>query len=101
MAMSKNKPVNDMTAFERQAGLHLSLGKKHNVFKKPGMKAYLHQWGRLGFMPCTTTYTLVFSVYIRLGIKSSSAKFHIDMFVDVQKITMDDGIMFENGKFVE
>lgn len=48
MAMSKNKPVNDMTAFERQAGLHLSLGKKHNVFKKPGMKAYLRQWGSTG-----------------------------------------------------
>lgn len=30
--------MNDGTSFERQKGLHFSLGKKHNVFKKPGMK---------------------------------------------------------------
>lgn len=36
--MEKDRPVNDGTSFERQQGLHLSLGKKHNVFKKPGMK---------------------------------------------------------------
>jgi len=36
-----NKLVNDMTAFERQQGLHLSLGKKHNVFKKPQIQGKL------------------------------------------------------------
>jgi hypothetical protein len=33
--------VNDLTAFERQQGLHLSLGKKHNVFKKPQIQGKL------------------------------------------------------------
>lgn len=34
----KYKPLNDVTAFERQKGLHLSLGKKHTVYKKPDLK---------------------------------------------------------------
>lgn len=38
-AMGKRRPLNNVTAFERQQGLHLSIGKKHNVFKKPGIKA--------------------------------------------------------------
>ncbi len=36
-AMSKLKPVNDVTAFERQLGMHISIGKKHTVYKKPGI----------------------------------------------------------------
>ena len=35
-AMGKNRIVSDITAFERQKGLHLSLGEKHGVYKKPG-----------------------------------------------------------------
>lgn len=34
-AMGRHRPVNDVTAFERQLGLHMSLGKKHTVYKKP------------------------------------------------------------------
>lgn len=32
-AMSKTRIVDNITTYERQRGLHLSLGKKHNVFK--------------------------------------------------------------------
>ncbi len=35
-AISREKPLNDITAFERVYGLHLSLGEKHGVYKKPG-----------------------------------------------------------------
>lgn len=35
-AISRQKPVIDITAFERVNGLHLSLGEKHGVYKKPG-----------------------------------------------------------------
>lgn len=35
-AMGKGKLVNDITAFERMSGLHLSLGSKHAIYKKPG-----------------------------------------------------------------
>lgn len=34
-AISQKSPVSDVTAFERQAGLHLSMGEKHTVYKKP------------------------------------------------------------------
>lgn len=36
-AISKQRILNDITAFERQNGLHLSLGLKHSVFKKEGI----------------------------------------------------------------
>lgn len=66
--MCKDRPLNDVTAFERQKGLHLSLGKKHTVFKKP-------------------------------GYKSKHTRFHIDVFVDVRSIEMDDKIIFSEGEF--
>lgn len=36
-AMGKDRLVNDITAFERMNGVHLSLGEKHGVYKKPGL----------------------------------------------------------------
>lgn len=36
-AITREHPVNDITAFERIRGLHLSLGEKHSVYKKPGL----------------------------------------------------------------
>ncbi len=36
-AMGKGRIVNDLTAFERMSGLHLSLGSKHAIYKKPGL----------------------------------------------------------------
>ncbi len=44
-AMSKTQPLGDITAFERIVGVHLSLGEKHSVYKKPGIvmhKARFH-----------------------------------------------------------
>ncbi len=57
-AMGKDRVLKDITAFERQKGLHLSLGEKHGVYKKPG------------FNPKKT-------------------HFHIDVFVDVERIELD------------
>ncbi len=57
-AMGKDRVLKDITAFERQRGLHLSLGEKHGVYKKPG------------FHPKKTHY-------------------HIDVFVDVERIEVD------------
>jgi aminopeptidase len=36
-AISKEKPLSDITAFERVLGMHLSLGEKHSIYKKEGM----------------------------------------------------------------
>ncbi len=37
-AFSKNNTVSDMGTFERMCGLHLSLGAKHGIYAKEGMK---------------------------------------------------------------
>lgn len=68
-AMGRDKPVVDVTAFERQQGLHISVGKKHTVYKKNGIS------------------------------RRAKSKFHIDLFIDVQRITMDDVVVFENGNY--
>jgi len=65
---SKRNPLNDVTAFERQKGLHISLGKKHTVFSKP-------------------------------EIKKKRTRFHIDVFLDVQSIVMDEQVVYKNGQF--
>lgn len=68
-AISRQHPVVDITAFERVNGLHLSLGEKHGVYKKPG------------FVPHHT-------------------KYHVDVFPAVDKITVDNRVIFEGGDFV-
>lgn len=57
-AMGKGRVLDDITAFERQRGLHFSLGEKHGIYRKPG------------FNPKKT-------------------HFHIDVFVDVERIEID------------
>ncbi len=37
-AFSKDKHVSDMGTYERMSGLHLSLGAKHGIYAKEGMK---------------------------------------------------------------
>lgn len=68
-AMGKNVLVSDITAFERQKGMHVSLGEKHAIYVKPG----LHR---------------------RKG------RYHIDIFIDIEKITIDGKVIFEAGDFV-
>ncbi len=68
-AMGKHALVSDITAFERQKGMHLSLGAKHAIYAKPG----LHR---------------------RKG------RYHIDIFIDIEKIVLDGAPIFSNGDFV-
>jgi aminopeptidase len=67
-AMGKERMLNDITAFERMKGLHLSLGGKHAIYAKPG-----------------------------LGRKQG--RYHVDIFVDVERILINNEIMFENGEY--
>lgn len=67
-AMNKHRFVSDITTFERQTGLHLSLGAKHGVYKKP-------------------------------GLQPQNTRYHIDVFVDVDRILIDDTIIFQNGDY--
>lgn len=67
--MGRFLPVNDVTAFERQTGMHVSMGKKHTVYGKE-------------------------------GISKRKTRFHIDLFVDLEKITCDDTVIWEGNKFI-
>jgi len=67
-AMGKGKLINDVTGFERMLGLHLSLGSKHSIYKKP-------------------------------GLPRKSAGFHVDVFADLERIVIDDEVVFENGDY--
>ena len=68
-AMSKHRIVNDITAFERQRGLHLSLGAKHATYPKP-------------------------------GLKRKDGRYHVDVFVDVKKIIVNNEVLFEKENFI-
>lgn len=67
-ALGKHAVLKDITAFERQKGLHFSLGEKHGVYKKPGLN------------PKKTHY-------------------HIDVFVDVDRIEADGEAIYADGEF--
>ena len=68
-AFSKNNHVSDMGTFERMCGLHLSLGAKHGIYAKEGMKR-------------------------------NSGKFHIDVMIDTDALTIDDTVVFDGKKWV-
>jgi aminopeptidase len=67
-ALDKHHLVNDITAFERQMGVHLSLGAKHGLYPKP-------------------------------GLKRKEGRYHVDVFVDVERVRIDGRTVFEQGKF--
>jgi len=68
-AFSKEKYVSDMGTFERMCGLHLSLGAKHGIYAKEGMKR-------------------------------NSGKFHIDVMIDTDSLTIDETVVFDGTKWV-
>ena len=59
-AFTKDRVVSDVGTYERMHGVHLSLGAKHNVYKKPDFK----------FTPRT-------------------AKHHVDIFAVTQAVLLD------------
>jgi aminopeptidase len=67
-AITKDSPLGDITAFERILGMHISLGEKHSVYKKP-------------------------------DIRTNKSKFHIDLFLTIDRVTCDDEVIFEDGKY--
>lgn len=56
-AFSKNKHVSDMGTFERMCGLHLSLGAKHGIYAKEGMKRNSGKF-HIDAMIDTSTFTI-------------------------------------------
>lgn len=68
-AITRERYLEDITAFERILGLHLSLGEKHSVYKKE-------------------------------GITTHKTKFHVDLFPFVERVYVDDELIFENGSYL-
>lgn len=68
-AMGKGRLVDDLTAFERMNGMHMSLGAKHSIYKKPGMPR-------------------------------DEGRYHVDIFLDLERILIDDEVIFEHGDYV-
>ncbi len=68
-AIGKTRLVNDITAFERQKGVHLSLGEKHGVYPKP-------------------------------GLNRKEGRYHVDVFVDVERVTVDGDVIFQDGEYI-
>jgi len=68
-AFSKTRIVSDTGTYERMCGVHLSLGRKHGMYAKP-------------------------------GIKRGEGKFHVDVFVDITRVKLDDEIIFENEAWI-
>lgn len=73
-AMGKTCPVNIMTAFERHKGMHVSLGNRHPVYKKPNPEG--------------------------VKLQHKQTKYHIDLFLDVCKITIDDRVVYQEGEYL-
>ncbi len=67
-AMYKGRMLDDMGACERITGLHLSLGGKHDIFKKE-------------------------------GFKKKKTRYHIDVLIDAEKISLDGEVLYQGGKY--
>jgi hypothetical protein len=67
-ALTRERRLIDVGSYERMCGIHVSLGEKHPIYKKPG--------------------------FSRRG-----GHFHVDVFVDAQKVTIDGETVFENGSY--
>lgn len=67
-AFTKDRTVADIGTYERMCGIHLSLGAKHSVYAKPGF-----------------------------AFSRRTARHHVDVFVDVESVALDDEAIYENG----
>lgn len=68
-AITKERFLGDITAFERILGIHLSLGEKHTVYKKQGIQAH-------------------------------KARFHVDLFLQVDQVLAGNQVVFKNGEYL-
>lgn len=69
-AITRRANLTEATAWERVAGLHLSLGMKHGTYMKKFKKSNLEQ------------------------------RYHVDIYPDVKRIWISNQLVFEDGKFL-
>jgi hypothetical protein len=70
--------VSDVTTFERQWGIHLSLGQRHPLFVKQRAR-------------CNTDGSVATGVHVAGPVlKRKAGKYHIDVFIDAAQLRMAD-----------
>lgn len=79
---NRSRHVNSLVAFERQLGLHLSLGRRHTVFPKTGAGVGVGVGAGAGTDGKEQQH---------LSRKRSQAVFHIDVFLALRRLERDDG----------
>lgn len=67
-AFTRERIVSDIGTYERMCGVHLSLGAKHTIYKKPGFD-FTHK----------------------------TARHHIDIFAAAESVTLDGEQVYKNG----
>merc|ERR1712000_349513 len=84
-ALSPQKMLGDVTSFERQWGVHLSLGKRHPLFVKNHER--VKESARAIYGNDVVDLDKELKAYDLL--KRRHGKFHLDVFLDVSKIVTD------------
>lgn len=67
-AFTRERMVSDIGTYERMCGVHLSLGAKHNIYKKPGFK-----------------------------FTQKTAMHHVDIFAVTEAVTLDGENVYRDG----
>lgn len=68
-AFSRDRRVTDVGTYERMCGIHISLGAKHAIYAKP-------------------------------GLKRRTGRYHVDVFVVTQSVTVGDQEVYKDGAWV-
>jgi hypothetical protein len=101
-AMGSTRLVNDLVAFERQHGMHVSLGKKHTVFKKSAAD-------RKKVAPAPEGLSLTANPVVPAPAAKRGqrryGRFHMDVFVGVDTIeaTIESDAhvtLFRDGQYI-
>jgi leucyl aminopeptidase (aminopeptidase T) len=65
-ALTATRRLNDISAYERMCGVHLSLGAKH-------------------------------AIYPKAGLSKRQTRYHVDVFVETERVEIDDAVVYRGG----
>ena len=65
-AFTRERRVEDVGTYERMCGIHISLGAKHSIYAKP-------------------------------GLKRREGHYHVDVFVQTDRVLLDDRVVYQDG----
>jgi hypothetical protein len=90
-ALGRERMIRDIGTLERMCGVHLSLGAKHAVYKNRKQSAFRHRaGGAAGGVPDP-------SIGVPGRTNPVVARHHVDVFLAVERVFIDDEAVFRNG----